>query len=88
MGDAGFKSLGWHPFGGLPVPRDRKDLVVTGLSAEHTKFYPAEAGGKINISRGDKVMLIPGYTDAMGFLHKRIYAVRGDVVVAVWNTIM
>jgi 3-hydroxy-D-aspartate aldolase len=87
MGDAGFKSLGWHPFGGLPIPRDRKDVVVTGLSAEHTKFYPATEGEKIALSRGDKVMLVPGYTDAMGFLHQRIFAIRKDVVTAVWNTI-
>jgi 3-hydroxy-D-aspartate aldolase len=88
MGDAGFKSVGWHPFGGLPLLRDRTDLKVIGLSAEHTKLQSSEEGGVVNVKRGDKVVMINGYTDAMGFLHKRIFAVRGDVVEAVWQTLV
>lgn len=90
IGDAGFKAAGWHPFGGLPQPRDRRDLEVIGLSAEHTKFKPAagrEAAGPMDLVRGDKVVLIPGYTDAMGFLHRTIYAIRKDHVVDVWHTV-
>lgn len=73
MGNAGFKAAGWHPFGGLPSPRDRDDLTVAGFSAEHTKFTIKEDS---SVKRGDKVVLYPGYTDAMGFLHRKIYAVR------------
>ncbi|MCF6777684.1 alanine racemase [Thiotrichales bacterium 19X7-9] len=88
-GNAGFKATGWHPFGGLPQPRDRQDIEVVGLSAEHTKIKASKENDDrpINMNRGDKVVLIPGYTDAMGFLHKKIYAVRNDQVVAVWDTI-
>src|SRR5579885_1597788 len=87
IGNAGFKSVGWHPFGGLPEPRDRKDLRVIGLSAEHTKFEHIQPGLPVNAGRGDKIVLIPGYTDAMGFLHKEIYAIRNDHVEQVWKTV-
>lgn len=97
MGDAGFKTVGWHPFGGLPQPRDRNDLQVIGLSAEHTKFSgieqknPAKAGettnGLTQVERGDKIVLIPGYTDAMGFLYRCIYGIRQDIVQHVWQTV-
>lgn len=30
--------------------------------------------------------MYPGYSDAMGFLHRKIYAVRNDKVVDVWDT--
>jgi 3-hydroxy-D-aspartate aldolase len=86
IGNAGFKTVGWHPFGGLPEPRDHHDLRVIGLSAEHTKF---ESVGKspVNLARGDKIVLIPGYTDAMGFLHKEIYGIRNDHVEQVWKIV-
>lgn len=87
IGNAGFKSVGWHPFGGLPQPRDRKDLQVIGLSAEHTKIEAINKIDPVQLSRGDKLVLIPGYTDAMGFLHKEIYAIRDDHVEHVWKTI-
>ncbi|MBN9412756.1 MAG: alanine racemase [Candidatus Paracaedimonas acanthamoebae] len=93
--NAGFKAIGWHPFGGLPEPRDRKDLVVVGLSAEHARFEGIDLAkstaseivkGQANVERGEKIVLIPGYTDAMGFLHKEIYGVRKDLVEHVWKT--
>lgn len=87
IGNAGFKSAGWHPFGGLPQPRDRQDLQVIGLSAEHTKIEAVNKGEKVNLAHGDKLVLIPGYTDAMGFLHKTIFAIRNDVVEQVWSTV-
>ena len=79
--NAGFKALGFHPFGGLPETRDDPNLQVVGLSAEHTRLK-----GNITLNRGDKVMLIPGYADAMGFLHRKIYAIRQDHVEHVWKT--
>ncbi|MDF2867949.1 MAG: hypothetical protein K0S11_1419 [Gammaproteobacteria bacterium] len=97
MGNAGFKAVGWHPFGGLPQPRDRHDLRVIGLSAEHTKFEGVEQTQSAelneivkkpaNVERGDKIVLIPGYTDAMGFLHRKIYGIRSDRVEHVWKTV-
>lgn len=87
IGNAGFKSVGWHPFGGLPILRDRDDLQIIGLSAEHTRIIPVDANRKVRLSRGDKLVLIPGYTDAMGFLHKEIYAIRDDRVEFVWKIV-
>ena len=87
IGNAGFKAAGFHPFGGLPQPRDRHDLQVIGLSAEHTRMTAVNKGDRVNLARGDKLVLIPGYTDAMGFLHKEIYAIRKDQVQFVWKTI-
>jgi D-serine deaminase-like pyridoxal phosphate-dependent protein/catechol 2,3-dioxygenase-like lactoylglutathione lyase family enzyme len=86
IGNAGFKAVGWHPFGGLPAPRDDKELRVIGLSAEHTKFEKIDKSA-VNLARGDKIVLIPGYTDAMGFLHKEIYGIRNDHVQHVWKTV-
>src|SRR3990167_8879493 len=86
IGNAGFKAVGWHPFGGLPAPRDDKELRVIGLSAEHTKFEKIDKSA-VNLARGDKIVLIPGYTDAMGFLHKEIYGIRNDHVEHVWKTV-
>lgn len=86
IGNAGFKSVGWHPFGGLPEPRDCNGLRVIGLSAEHTKFEKIDKS-PVNLARGDKVVLIPGYADAMGFLHKEIYCIRNDHVEHVWKTV-
>lgn len=88
MGNAGFKAVGWHPFGGLPRPRDRKDIKIIGLSAEHTKFESEKGNtNKIEkLERGDKIVLIPGYTDSLGFLHRTIYGIRNDTIENVWKT--
>ncbi len=87
IANAGFKSIGLHPFGGLPECRDRKDLQVIGLSAEHTRIVPVNKDQGVSLSRGNKLVLIPGYTDAMGFSHKEIYAIRNDHVEFVWKTV-
>lgn len=86
IGDAGFKQVGWHPFGGPAQPRDRDDIEVTGLSAEHCRIFPKEGVETVNLKRGDKLALVPGYTDAMGYGWSQLYATRGDTVVGVWST--
>lgn len=94
--NAGFKAVGWHPFGGLPEPRDHKDIRVVGLSAEHTRLEGIDwdistpdniVKGSVKINRGDKLVFIPGYTDAMGLFHRKIYAIRKDHVEQVWKTV-
>jgi len=57
MGDAGFKTTGWHPFGGYPQPFNRTDIEVWGLSAEHLKIRPTATGARIPLKRGDKVRI-------------------------------
>lgn len=84
-GNAGFKAVGWHPFGGLPQPRDHHDLQVVGLSAEHTRFKGLK--GSVDVKRGEKVVLIPGYADAMGLFHHKIYGIRKDHIEHVWKTV-
>lgn len=87
IANVGFKSIGIHPFAGLPQCRDRDDLEVIGLSAEHTRIVQINANATVSLNRGDKIVLIPGYTDAMGFMHKTIYAIRNDHVEHIWETI-
>ncbi len=87
IANAGFKSVGLHPMAGFPGFRDRDDLQVAGLSAEHTRIIPANTAKGVSLCRGDKLVLIPGYTDAMGFLHNKIYAIRHDQVEYVWEII-
>jgi D-serine deaminase-like pyridoxal phosphate-dependent protein len=90
MGDAGFKATGFHPFARFPEPRDNKNLRVVGLSAEHTRFEgynpTTDAVDKTNLKWGDKIVIYPPYSDAMGFLHRKVYTVRSDKVVDVWPT--
>ena len=43
--------------------------------------------GPIKVNRGDKVALIPGYTDAMGLFHRKIYGIRKDHVEHAWKTV-
>lgn len=83
--NAGFKAVGWHPFGGLPEPRDHQDIRVVGLSAEHTRMEGVNKK-PVNLERGDKIVFIPGYTDAMGLFHRKIYGIRNDHIEHVWET--
>jgi hypothetical protein len=93
MGDAGFKALGWHPFGGLPGIRGRPDLEVTGLSAEHCKIYAKKGEAEeeeeaapladVRLRRGDALALIPGYVDAMGYGHSEV-SLRVSYRLACW----
>lgn len=87
VANAGFKSVGIHPFGGFPALRDHPALKIVGLSAEHARITAVDDSAKVSLKRGEKHVLIPGYTDAMGFLHKQIYAIRNDRVEAVWTTV-
>ena len=57
MADAGFKSVGWHPFGGFPLVPDRPDIEVNGLSAEHLKLKPTDTTKPIALKRGEKVQI-------------------------------
>lgn len=86
VGDAGFKSIGWHPFAGLAEAKNRPDLRTSGLSAEHIRFDSPD-GKPLDLNRGQKILLTPAYVDAMGFLHSQIYAVRKGKVVDIWPTV-
>lgn len=77
--DAGFKTLG--SLGSMlpPLVVAPAGVTVTGLSAEHGLLATGDAA----VSVGDRVTLIPGYSDAMIFLHDRLYGHRDGVVTEV-----
>ena len=80
IGDAGWKTTGRHT--GMPLVLGREDLEVVGLSAEHTHYRLAP---EAQLRPGDKIELIPSYSDSTVFLHRQIYAMRDGAVEAVWD---
>ncbi|RUL87494.1 DSD1 family PLP-dependent enzyme [Tautonia sociabilis] len=64
-----------------PVLLDYPSSTVIGLSAEHVKV---ELGADDRLSIGDRVRVVPGYSDFTFVLHDRILACRGGRVEAVW----
>ncbi|MBX3443960.1 MAG: DSD1 family PLP-dependent enzyme [Planctomyces sp.] len=84
--DCGRKSL--HPdihpptiagcVNGRPLP----DAAITQFSAEHTTLELGPQSQDLRI--GDKVELIPGYSDHTTPLHPVFYGLRNGVVDAVW----
>jgi D-serine deaminase-like pyridoxal phosphate-dependent protein len=84
--DVGRKAVHWdvHPpnvlstASGRPLP----DATVTRLSAEHGVL---ELGpGSQDLSIGEKVLLIPGYSDHTTVLYDHLLAVRNGRVAEVW----
>jgi D-serine deaminase-like pyridoxal phosphate-dependent protein len=78
--DIGQKSVSQHRT--PPVLRDHPECPITGLSAEHAVVSVA-AGSTLRI--GDKVHVIPGYSDFTFVLHDRVLAHRNGRVVADWE---
>ena len=75
--DIGQKSVSQHKT--PPVLRDHPDCPITGLSAEHAVV---SVGPNSELRIGDKVHVIPGYSDFTFVLHDRVLAHRGGRVVA------
>jgi D-serine deaminase-like pyridoxal phosphate-dependent protein len=78
-GAAGWKSIGQHT--GQPRVIDPPGVLLRGLNAEHSIFELAE---ETTLTPGDRVTLVPHYSDSTVLLHRRIYAVRDGVVEDVW----
>jgi D-serine deaminase-like pyridoxal phosphate-dependent protein len=77
--DIGQKSISGYRTS--PVLASHPDCLVETLSAEHTRVaVPADSAPTI----GDRVMVIPGYSDFTTVLHDRILAHRQGRVEAVW----
>ena len=50
-------------------------------SAEHTIFKISDETASINpLQLGDRVMMVPFYSDATMLLHRQAYAVRNGIV--------
>ena len=79
-GDAGWKSTGRHT--GLPTVVKPDGWSCAGLSAEHTHFS-RDGGDPLQI--GDRVELIPHYSDSTVLLHRTLHAHRQGVVEEEWR---
>lgn len=76
--DAGWKSIPDRL--GMPSPRDLPDVEVVQLYAEHARL---EWTGDFDPPLGERVVLIPGYSDATTVLHDEFLGVRDGVVTEV-----
>ncbi len=78
--DAGWKASGRHT--GLPDVITPVGWRCAGLSAEHTHL--ARQGGDA-LRAGDRVELIPHYSDSTVLLHRMLYAHRAGTVEEAWE---
>lgn len=61
--------------------RHREGLTVAATSAEHTIFKVSEETALNNpLQLGERVMMVPFYSDATMLLHRQAYAVRNGTV--------
>ena len=77
--DAGWKATGRHT--GLPEIATPTGARCVGLSAEHTHLALDDSAG---VRPGDRIRLIPHYSDSTMLLHRTLYAHREGVVEAAW----
>ncbi|MEO6810714.1 MAG: DSD1 family PLP-dependent enzyme, partial [Isosphaeraceae bacterium] len=78
--DIGQKSISQHRQ--MPVLKDQSEHRVINLSAEHATIA-LESGEPFQI--GQKVEVIPGYSDLTFVLHDRVLAHRQGRIEAVWD---
>ncbi len=78
--DIGQKSISQHQT--PPILRDYPDCQVVRLSAEHA-IIAVDPGNSLPI--GEKVHVIPGYSDFTFVLHDRVLGVRQGHVAAAWD---
>ena len=79
IADAGWKSTGMHT--GIPKVVEPAGLEVLKLNAEHTILSRDAAAA---VEPGDRVTMIPHYSDSTMLLHRQLFAVRAGVVEDVW----
>ena len=79
--DAGFKSMSAYHHAPLPFQRD--DLELRGLSAEHGIFSLRDGAAGPRV--GDKVRFVVGYGDSTTVLHDALLGVRRGRVECVWQ---
>jgi D-serine deaminase-like pyridoxal phosphate-dependent protein len=65
-----------------PVLRDHPNCLVSGLSAEHATVSVDQPGA---LPIGEKVHVVPGYSDFTFVLHDRVLGYRGDRVESAWD---
>ncbi|HJM88940.1 MAG TPA: DSD1 family PLP-dependent enzyme [Dehalococcoidia bacterium] len=79
IGDAGWKALGYHT--GSPQVVAPEGVRFRAPNAEHGIF---EVDDGVELNPGDRLTLIPHYSDSTVLLHRQMYAVRRGVVEEVW----
>jgi D-serine deaminase-like pyridoxal phosphate-dependent protein len=79
VADAGWKASGQHT--GRPLAVDPPGIRVRNLNAEHTLFDLDEG---VRLELGQRVTMVPHYSDSTVLLHRRMYAVRNGIVEEVW----
>ena len=79
--DAGFKTLSQGE--SAPSALDRDDLDLRYLSAEHGVFTVRD--GCPGPEVGERIELLPWYSDSTTFLHDRFVGARRGVVECVWE---
>ncbi len=78
--DAGRKSH--HPDFHLPVVKNHADAEVVRVSAEHCELKLGPDSQDLKI--GDKVELVPGYSDFTTVMHDAFHGIRDDRLEVVW----
>jgi D-serine deaminase-like pyridoxal phosphate-dependent protein len=78
--DIGQKSISQYQT--PPVLLDYPDCRVAGLSAEHATIA---VDSQISLPIGEKVQVLPGYSDFTFVLHDRVLGMRHGRVEAVWD---
>ena len=78
--DIGQKSISQYQT--PPVFRDYPNCRVAGLSAEHATIA---VDSEIDLPIGEKVQVVPGYSDFTFVLHDRVLGMRRGRVEAVWD---
>jgi len=77
--DAGLKAI--SPLEHPPIARDG-EIEVGTLHAEHCEL--SLSGEAVNLQIGDKIELIPGYSDLTTVLHDQFHGFRNDRLEVVW----
>jgi D-serine deaminase-like pyridoxal phosphate-dependent protein len=79
VADAGWKTTGIHT--GLPLCVAPEGVEVRGINAEHTILSLADG---VIVAPGDRITMVPNYSDSTMLLHRTLYAVRTGIIEAAW----
>ena len=78
--DAGRKTMDANNH--IPLVLGRDDIVVEGLSAEHGQLRLEPSAQHLRI--GDRLEIVPGYSDMTCVLHDQILGFRGEELDVIW----
>ena len=78
--DSGWKTTGRHT--GLPKVVSHPDAKVKSLSAEHGMI---SVDSNHSFNHGERMTLVPHYSDSTVLLHRNLFIVKNDIVEDVWE---